>query len=49
MEIDVIVGGICLGKDKLEKTSDRYDTLWTLISTFVMNEHFDLMVCNNQL
>ena len=43
MEVDAIVGGTCLGKDELEKTSDRYDTLWPLICWFVLNDHFDLV------
>ena len=28
---------------ELEKTSDRYDTLWALICWFFTNDHFDLL------
>ena len=40
MEVDAIVRGTCLGKDELEKTSDRYDAF---IYWFVLNDHFDLL------
>ena len=43
MEVDVIVGGTCYGEDKLEKTSNRWDTSWALICLFVLNDHFDLI------
>ena len=43
MEVDAIVRGTCLGEDKLEKTSDKYDTSYTLIQWFVLNDHFNLL------
>ena len=42
MIVDVIVGSTCLGENELEKTSDRYDTLWALVCWCVLDD-FDLM------